>query len=57
MVKSGYKKAFDSIVNNRNRVLSGKINSIPFGFDRFEQYVPGIIQSVMYLVTANSGVK
>jgi len=56
MVKSGYKKAFDSIVNNRERVLSGKVNSIPFGFDRFEQYVPGIMQEVMVLITAASGI-
>lgn len=56
MIKSGYEKALSSIVNNRDRVLSGKLNAIPFGFDRFEQYVPGIMQEVMYLVSASSGI-
>lgn len=53
---TGFSKALSSIENNRNRILEGKLNAIPFGFDRFEQYVPGIIQEVMYLVSASSGV-
>ncbi|AGO48913.1 hypothetical protein N356_gp021 [Cellulophaga phage phi14:2] len=45
-----------SIIEKRERKLSGKINSIPFGFPRFEEEVPGIEQGKYYLVTANSKV-
>lgn len=44
------------IIEKRERKLSGKINSIPFGFPRFEEEVPGIEQGKYYLVTANSKV-
>ena len=55
-MKTGYDKAVSSIVKNRDRILEGKLNAIPFGFDRFEQYVPGIMQGISYLITASSGV-
>lgn len=32
------------------------INCIPFGFPRFEEYLPGIMKKHYYIVTANSGV-
>lgn len=51
-----YNRVFDKIVEKRNRLLNGKINSIPWGFPRFEDSLPGIEQGKYYLITANSKV-
>lgn len=51
-----FNRSFESIVRNRNRLLSGKINCIPFGMPRLECFVPGIERSTYTIVTANSGV-
>ena len=40
----------------RERILSGKINCLPWGLPRFEQELPGIEQGKYYLITANSKV-
>lgn len=52
---------FDRVFNNievrRNRILSGKVNCIPWGLPRFEEYNPGIEKAKYYLFTANSKVK
>ena len=40
----------------RERLLSGKINCLPWGLPRFEQELPGIEQGKYYLITANSKV-
>jgi len=44
--------AWNKISENRN----SSINYIPFGFKRFEEYLPGILKKHYYIVTANAGV-
>jgi hypothetical protein len=52
--KSLYNRVFKSITERRDRLLSGKINCIPWGFPRFENESPGIEQGKYYLISANS---
>lgn len=47
-----FERALNKIDENRGR----ENNSIPFGFERFEEFLPGIMQKTYYLITANSGV-
>ncbi len=54
--KSLYNRVFKSITERRDRLLSGKINCIPWGFPRFEKESPGIEQGKYYLISANSKV-
>lgn len=49
-----YDRVFSSIKERRDRILSGKINCIPWGLPRFEEELPGIEQGKYYNVTANS---
>lgn len=49
-------RVFDDIENRRERILSGKINCIPWNFPRFEEFNPGIEKSKYYLITASSKV-
>lgn len=51
-----YNRVFDNIVERRKRILTGKINCIPWGLPRFEEENPGIEQGKFYLLTANSKV-
>lgn len=51
-----YDRVFNSITERRDRILSGKINCIPWGLPRFEEELPGIEQGKYYNVTANSKV-
>jgi len=51
-----YRRVYEDIQKRRNRVLSGKINCIPWGLPRFEKDLPGIEQGQYYLLTANSKV-
>ena len=51
-----FNRVRQDIKKRRERVLSGKINCIPFGFPRFQEEVPGIEQGKYYIVTANSKV-
>ena len=51
-----YKRAREELEEKRNRILSGKINCIPWGLKRFEDRLPGIEQGRYYLNTANSKV-
>ena len=51
-----FDRAYKNIVEKRNRILSGKINSIPLGFPRFENEMPGIEQGKSILISANSKV-
>lgn len=51
-----YSRVYKSLVNKRERILSGKINCIPWGLPRFENELPGIEQGKYYLLTANSKV-
>ena len=49
-----YDRVYAQIVNRRERLLDGKINCIPWGLDRFENFNPGIEQGKFYNITANS---
>ena len=49
-----YDRVFGTLVERRDRILSGKINCIPFGLPSFEEELPGIEQGKYYNVTANS---
>jgi len=51
-----FQRVYDNIENRRERVLSGKINCIPWNLPRFEEESPGIEQGKYYLPTANSKV-
>lgn len=54
--KSLFSRVYENIVNRRERLLSGKINCIPWGLPRFEEDHPGIEQGKNILFTANSKV-
>ncbi len=47
---------FDRALSRIEENIDKEYNCIPFGFKRFEQYLPGIMQKTYYLLTANSGV-
>ena len=49
-----FSRVYESIVNKRERVLSGKVNCIPWGLPRFEESSPGIEQGKYYQLTAQS---
>ncbi len=49
-------KVYEDLENRRNRLLSGKVNCIPWGLPRFEEYNPGIEKGTYILLTANSKV-
>lgn len=51
-----YSRVYDDLIERRQRVLSGKINCIPWNLPRFEVELPGIEQGKYYLITANSKV-
>ena len=42
--KSLFSRVYENIVNKRERILSGKVNCIPWGLPRFEESSPGIEQ-------------
>ena len=51
-----YDRVYKQIVDRRDRILSGKINCIPWGLPRFEFENPGIEKGKYYLLSANSKV-
>lgn len=51
-----FQRTLNTIETKRDRLLSGKINCIPWGLPRFEEQSPGIEQAKYYLLTANSKV-
>jgi hypothetical protein len=51
-----YDRVYNKIVDRRERILSGKLNCIPWKFPRLEEELPGIEQGKYYLMTANSKV-
>lgn len=51
-----FDRVFDDIKHRRDRILSGKVNCIPWGLPRFEEYNPGIEKGKYYLPTASSKV-
>lgn len=54
--KSLFERTFGRVVERRERILSGKVNCIPWGLPRFEESSPGIEQGKYYLVSANQKV-
>jgi len=52
-----FTRVYNNISDRRQRLLSGKINCIPWSLPRFEEELPGIEQGKYYLITANSKVK
>lgn len=56
MTKNLYGRVYQDLIDRRERLLSGKINCIPWGLPRFEYESPGIEQGTYYLMTANSKV-
>lgn len=51
-----FDRVFTEIENRRERILSGKVNCIPWGLPRFEEFNPGIEKAKFYLPTASSKV-
>lgn len=51
-----YKRAKQEIFNNSKRIEDGLVNFIPFGLERFEEYVPGLQKKNYVIITANSGI-
>ena len=51
-----FNRVYEGLVNRRERVLTGKINCIPFGLPRFERELPGIERERYYLISANQKV-
>lgn len=51
-----YERVLGKIKQQRQRLIDGKINCIPWGLPRFEVECPGIQQGQYYLLTANSKV-
>jgi hypothetical protein len=49
-----YDRVYEDLVARRERLLSGKINCIPWGLSRFEEESPGIEQGKSYLASASS---
>lgn len=49
-----YSRVYKNLIERRDRLLSGKINCIPWGLPRFENQSPGVEQGKYYLITANS---
>jgi len=51
-----FKRVHTNLIERKERLLSGKVNCIQWGFPRFEEESPGIEQGKYYLITANSKV-
>lgn len=51
-----FDRVLTKVIDNRERLLTGKFNSISTGFKRFEEDFPGIEQGKNTLLTANSKV-
>ena len=51
-----FKRTYSGLVNSRERLLTGKVNCIPWGMPRFETISPGIEQGRYYMVTASTKV-
>ena len=52
-----YDRILKDLQQRSEKVISGKVNCIPFPFKRFREFLPGIEQGLYYLVTANQKVK
>lgn len=50
---SAFDQIHHTLVDRRERVLTGKFNCLPFPFPRFRNYLPGFEQSRFIILTAN----
>ena len=48
-----FQRVYKNLQNRRERILTGKINCIPWNLPRFEEESPGIEQGKYYLLSAN----
>lgn len=48
-----FNRVYNYLEERRERVLSGKINCIPWGLERFEKEIPGIEQGKFYGITGS----
>lgn len=51
-----FDKTFAEIKANKDTKDNGGFNSIPFGVQKLDRHVPGIMKGTQYIVTASSGV-
>ena len=54
---SAFEQIYQTLLDRRERVLTGKFNCLPFPFPRFRNYFPGFEQGRYVLLTANQKVK
>jgi hypothetical protein len=48
---------YNDYEHNKKRVESGKPNHVPFfGFNKLQNYIPGIVPGIMYKITSHMGV-
>lgn len=51
-----FKRVLKDLKDRRERIITGKVNCIPWGLPRFERFLPGIEKGKYYIITANSKV-
>lgn len=51
-----FKRVLKGLKDRRERIVSGKVNCIPWGLPRFQRFLPGIEKAKYYILTANSKV-
>lgn len=51
-----FNRVLGTLENRRERILTGKVNCIPWGLPRFEEFNPGIEKGKYYIISANSKV-
>lgn len=51
-----FKRTIANLEQRRQKILSGKVNGIPYGFARFEEEYPCIEQKSIIQITANTKV-
>jgi len=49
-----FDRVCNNIKNRRERILTGKINAIPWNLPRFEEYSPGIEKGKYYIITGQT---
>jgi hypothetical protein len=51
-----FQRVYKNLENRRQRLITGKVNCIPWGFPRFEEESPGIEKGKYFLMSANQKV-
>ena len=49
-----FDRVCNTIKNRRERILTGKVNAIPWNLPRFEEYSPGIEKGKYYIITGQT---